>query len=81
MKPGTLESIRILAQGPGLTRVNSKAVPLTKRHTSIPNVSIMLEPFDGNSTSAFVSSVSTTSVTVKFSSPFRGYLHLHVVSE
>jgi len=82
MKPSKLESIRILVEGPGSTEVDSKTVTLTGGHISNPFVTIALEPLLPSSfTTATVSTISTTSVGIQFSSPFRGYLHLHAVSE
>ena len=82
MRPSKLESIRILVEGPGATEVNSKTIALTGGHVSNPFVSIALEPLLSSSfTAATVSTISTTSVGIQFSSPFRGYLHLHAVSE
>ena len=82
MKPSKLESIRVLVEGVGSTEVDSKTVSLTGGHVSVPLISITLEPLLPSSfTDATVSAVSTTSVGVNFSSPFRGYLHLHAVSE
>ena len=82
MRPTKLESMRILVEGPGSTEVDSKTVTLTGGHVSDPFVSITLEPLLPSSfTSATVSTITTTSVGIQFSSPFRGYLHLHAVSE
>ena len=82
MRPSKLESIRVLVEGVGSTEVDSKTVSLTGGHVSVPLISITLEPLLPSSfTAATVSTISTTSVGVNFSSPFRGYLHLHAVSE
>ena len=82
MKPSKLEAIRILVEGAGSTEVDSKTVVLTGGHVSDPFVSIALEPLEPSSfTAATISTISTTSVGIQFSSPFRGYLHLHAVSE
>lgn len=82
MRPGTLESRRVMIEGPGATGLDSKVIPLTSNHSSNPNISLMLEPFGVDRyTHATVSAVSTSSITVRFSAPFRGYLHLHAVSE
>ena len=82
MKPGTIEARRVLVTGPGATGVDFKVITLTSTHRISPVVTLMLEPFGVDRyTSATVSAVSTSSVTVRFSAPFRGYLHLHAVSE
>ena len=92
MKPKILESKRVGVSVGDYTGTESTTISLTQNHISIPMVSFALEPGSlvarpgepGEGlyrTMGRITSVSTTSVTIEFSSPFSGYLHLHAVSE
>lgn len=84
MRPAKLESRRV-AVDLGGEGVEETTVSLQQSHVSMPFVSVTLEPEDSATilarTTARVTQLSTAGVTIEFSSKFRGYLHLHAVSE
>jgi len=85
VKPSKIEAHRVPINISSDTGAASKSVPLTVNHRDIPMVTFTLEPsgIPGlyGTTTGRVTSLSKASVTIEFSSPFRGYLHLHAVSE
>ena len=85
MKPSKLESRRVEIS----SEVDTVEVTLTGNHISSPIISLSLQPFvvaPGEDSGEFrttcrVIEVLTNKVKVEFSSLFKGYLHLHAVSE
>ena len=63
-----------------ITSANSVVVNFHETHATIPVVNIMIEGTDAITSTASVEGVSTTGATVRFSSTFTGYLHLHAFS-
>lgn len=53
-------------------------VNLNKRHFTVPFVTIAIQ--GGSNINAFITSISTESVTVEYSAEFTGRLHLQAIS-
>tara|TARA_Y100000593_G_C4276936_1_gene320604 strand:+ start:697 stop:939 length:243 start_codon:yes stop_codon:yes gene_type:complete len=63
------------------TDVLEATITFNKSHVSTPFVTIMLEPSTGVAeANTYISSISSTSVTVKLSSQFSGYIHMQAMS-
>jgi|MDTB01.2.fsa_nt_gb hypothetical protein len=75
--PSIIEGRRIAVTG----GANWAYCDFLENHVTTPVVSIMLEPtVSGSWSAATVSDVTLTRATIRFSSPFDGYLHLHAFS-